>query len=188
MAVEIKADVGAADANSFVTEDEMTAYCEGRLNASIWTGDEAQVAALVEATRDLTLMEWEGIRASSTQALAWPREYVPNPDLRLDNFSERVYDLLNHNAPVYYLNSEIPKRVKDATCELALQYLKAGTSDPVAVRDTNAGVIEKTVGPLTTRWESSKAKPEGITKYTRVMGYISPLLKASRGGIALVRV
>jgi hypothetical protein len=187
MAVEIKADVGAADANSFITEDEMTAYCDGRLNAAIWTGDEAQLPALVEASRDLSLMEWIGIRSTSTQALGWPREYVPNPDLRLDNFNELSYDLINRNAPVYYANTEIPQRIKDATAELALQYLKAGTSD-LAVRDTNAGVIEKTVGPLTTRWESSRAKPEGISKFNRILALIGPLLKGTAGSLRLNRV
>lgn len=187
MAVEIKATVGASDANSYITEEEMTAYCEGRLNASIWTGDESQLAALVEATRDLTVMEWEGIRASSTQALAWPRDFVANPDLRLDTFNEQYYDIIRRQAPVYYLNNEIPDRIKTATAELALQYLKSGGTD-LAARPSDAGVIEKTVGPLTTKWESARARPEGIERFTRVMSYIQPLLKGTAGQITLSRV
>ena len=76
----IVATVGSASANSFVLETEMTTYCDARLNAAIWTGADAQLPALIEATRDLSLLTYVGSRVTSTQKLSWPRDYAPNPD------------------------------------------------------------------------------------------------------------
>lgn len=169
MAITIVATVGGASSNSFVTEVEQIAYMATRLNAGAWTTvtgtdcTEPEKKAMIEATRDISRRTWQGRPATTTQALAWPRWWVQNPD-----------------SPVGFLydTDEIPDRVKTATMELAFQYLKQGTED-LAAADPNAGVIEKTVGPITTRWESSSVRPQGIDRLTRVMREIGPLLDES---------
>ena len=167
MALVLDATVGGATANTFVTAAEMTTYLEGRLNASVWTAAAAQEAALVEATRELTTQEWVGTTVTATQALAWPRQYAADPDAPAGG------------SQIDYSTSVIPTRVKNATCELALQFLKAGTTDIAAVSATD-GVIEKTVDVLTTIYADPRAQKQGLRKYPMVLRYIRPLM--ARGG------
>lgn len=179
MAITIVATVGSASANSFVTEAEQIAYMATRLNASSWTTltgatcTETEKAAMVEATRELSAMRWLGARVDSTQALSWPRAWVHNPDS-----PTAAWD--------YYSTTAIPQRIKDATMELAFQFLKAGTTDIAAV-DGNAGVIEKTVDVITTRW-AEWARPQGFgARFPSVQRFILPLLERSGTSTRLVR-
>lgn len=172
MALTITPTVGGSTSNSFVSVAEMTTYCEGRLNASVWVATPAQEPALVEATRELAMLEWLGLTVTDTQALPWPRQYVVNPE--------------SPNG-LYFATTEIPQRIKDATCELALQFLKAGTTD-IAAASTTDGVIEKTVDVLTTRWADPRAQKQGIKRYPSVYRFIRPLLAANTGVVVtLVR-
>lgn len=172
MSLTIDATVGDAAANSYVTEAEMTAYCEGRLQGATWTGADAQLPALVEATRDLTRLAWKGVRVDLVQALAWPRTGVVNPD----DPDQGEFD-----------DDVIPQRVKDATCELALQYLLAGT-DPAAV-DANAAVIRKKVDVLETEYAAPVLRPQGLARYPRVIALVAPLTdNFGAGNIRLGRV
>lgn len=170
MAVTIVATVGSASANSFVTLAEAATYVESRLNATAWestaTTDEKN-RALVEATRWLTVLGWYGARVDTTQALSWPRSWAPDPDS----------PNLAYN---YFATTVVPQRVKDATCELAFQFVKAGTTD-VAALDANAGVIEKTVDVLTTRWNGFQ-RPTGLSAYPSVTRLIQPLLDSAPAG------
>lgn len=165
MALTIDATVGGASANSFVTAAEMTTYCEGRLNSSVWTAATAQEPALVEATRELAMLTWKGLTVTTTQALTWPRQYAENPD---------------SPSCQYFATTEIPQRIKDATCELALQFLKAGTTDIAALPSTD-GIIEKTVDVLTTKWADPRAQRVGLRRYPSVWRYIHPMLDSAAG-------
>jgi hypothetical protein len=175
MALVIDATVGGASANSFVLLSEATTYMESRLNGSLWTAATTDNTnrALVEATRELSAMDWLGTRAATTQALAWPRTYATNPDT-----ASFAWD--------YYASTVIPQRVKDATMELAFQFINAGTTD-VAAQDATAGVIEKTVDVLTTRYAEPYARATGIARYPRVLASIRPLLASASGVVTLVR-
>lgn len=171
MAITIVATAGSASANSFVTEAEAIAYVATRLNASAWTTvtgatcTETEKAALIESTRELSAMGWKGQRTDSTQILSWPRQWVENPDSP-------------NGAWDFYASTDIPQRVKDATCELALQFVKAGTTDLAAV-DPNAGVIEKTVDVLTTRWDGYRKPTSLLGRFPSVARSIRPLLMAT---------
>lgn len=172
MPIDIVATVGAADANSFVTIAEADAYLAARLNSSAWTGTEPKKQAVVEATRELSAMAYLGNRVDAVQALSWPRFNARNPDgvSSLDVFAIDV----------------LPQRVKDATCELALEFLKAGTTDLAALPAT-AGVIEKTVDVLTTRWAEPSQQAQGLARFPRVMKLIAPLLGVPAGQVRLTR-
>ena len=179
MALTIVATVGASDANSFSTEAEQIAYMATRLNATAWTTftgavcTESEKAAMIEATRELSaLTGWLGYRVTTTQALALPRDLLLNPD--------------DPTPGTYYLTTVIPQRVKDAACELAFQFLKAGTTDVAAASET-AGIIEETVGPLTTRWASPSEQVQGLMRYPRVWTLIAPLLSTGASQVRLVR-
>lgn len=173
MAVTIVETVGASNANSFVSVAEATAYLEGRLNSSAWSGASAadQAAALVEATRELSARPWCGSRVTTTQALAWPRQWAPDPD-----------------APgaTYYAATIIPQRVKDATCELALEFLRAGTTDAAgALKDD--GIQTKTVDVLTTTYFAPHQRPRGLARYPRVLLLVGVLLEGSSTSAPVIR-
>jgi len=174
MAVTIVATVGGASANSFLTLAEAQTYMDSRLNESAWESatTDNQNRALVEATRALNVLPWKGSNVDTTQALNWPRQWAINPDVVFFAWS-------------YYATNEIPQRVKDATAELALQFIKAGTTD-VAALDPNLGVIEKTVDVITTRWQPWQ-KPSGLARFPSVMRFIKPLLEGSGAGAAIQR-
>lgn len=185
MSATLNADVGAADANAFVTAQEFFDYVSTRLNADAGlVADDTRTRAIIEATRDLSALIYTGSRVDSTQALSWPRSYAIDPDApAIDPIT--LGDL---TAPGTFADDVIPQRVKDATCELALQYLKAGTND-LASLDPGIGVIRKKVDVLETEWASPTLRAQGLARFPRVMALISPLLDTgSVGGLTVVRV
>lgn len=171
MAVTIDATAGGASSNSFATLAEAEAYMVGRLNGSLWDAatDDNKNRALVEATRELNALAWEGDRVDTTQALAWPRQWAVNPD----DPSLDYYDL-----------TEIPDRVKWATEELAFQFIKAGTTD-VAALDSADNVIRKKVDVLETEYSEPYARARGLDRYPRVMNWVRPLLSGNPGGVVV---
>ena len=173
MAVVITATVGSASANSFITLAEASSFMEARLNSSLWDAatTDSQNRSLVEATRELSAREWAGIRVDDTQALSWPRSWVVNPDSSVN---------------AYYATTIVPQRVKDATAELAFQFIKSGTTD-VASLDPNIGIIEKTVDVLTTRYAEPYFRAQGLERFPSVMRYIRPLLMGSGINVPLIR-
>ena len=173
----IVATAGAANANSYVTFSEAQAYLEARLHAEAWdTSEQKQMQALIGATQELDPMAWLGYRATSAQALSWPRTGVVNPD-----------------APSWteYGSSEIPARVKRMTYELALEMLRA--SDDVTVPDPNQNVIrfrEKTdVIEEETEYAEPTQKAQGLARYPRILTLGAPLMEAGSfsGQARLVR-
>lgn len=176
MAITIVATAGGASANSFCTEAEAIAYVATRLNASAWTTasgstcTEDEKKALCEATREISALDFLGYRADDTQALAWPRQYAPEPD---------------QVGGGYFATTEIPVAVKDATAELAFQFLKAGTSD-LAALDASLGVVEKTVDVLTTRYQPYQ-RPTGLKRLPSVWRFLAPLLVSQANSTRLVR-
>lgn len=165
MALTIVATVGSASANSFVTLVEAAAYMEGRLNSDAWdnAGADEQNRALAEATREIDQFEFVGRRSDTTQVLAWPRQWAPNPD-------DPNYD--------YYAVDAIPQRVKNATMELAFQFLKAGTTD-VAAQEASEGVIRKKVDVLETEYARPYERSHGLARFPRVMEWLAPLVVGS---------
>lgn len=173
MPLAIVATVGAATANSFVTVAEADTYLEARLNSAAWTGVDPKMQALIEATRELcALGGWLGYRVDTTQALAFPRADLENPD--------------DPTPGTYYATTIIPQRVKDATCELALEFLRAGTTD-VAAAPATTGVTEKTVDVLTTRYADPSQQLQGLMRFPRIWALIAPLLGVGASQVRLVR-
>lgn len=173
MAVTIVATAGSASANSFATLAEAETYMEARLNGATWTAasDDNKNRALVEATRELSNLTYQGYRTTDTQALAWPRQWVVNED--------------DPNQD-YYDSTVVPQRVKDAAMELAFQFIKAGTTD-VAALDATDGIIRKKLDVLETEYASPWARAKGLARYPRVQAFVAPLLDAGGVMTAVIR-
>jgi hypothetical protein len=184
VAITIVATSGSATANSYVTETEAIARAATRLNLpSTWvsvsgsTCTETEKAALIEAQRELTTLPWIAGRTTSTQALAWPRAYAEDPDAPSLLGTVLATDF-------WFADTELPQRVKDAQIELAFEFLRSGTTD-LAAADPNAGVIEKTVDVLTTRWQPYQ-RPTGLARFPRIQALLAPLLTGS-GSLEIAR-
>jgi hypothetical protein len=174
VAITIDATAGGASANSFLTLAAATTYLEGRLNSSAWTSattDETN-RALVEATRTLSPLGWQGNRTSSTQALSWPRFGAVDPDAVASGF--------------FFASDTVPQRVKDATAELALEFIKAGTVDVAALPSTD-GLIAKTIDVLGWEYADPTKRKQGIARYPRVYTLIAPMLESVAGSLRVVR-
>jgi hypothetical protein len=112
------ATVGGSTSNSYVLLAEAESYFDDRINSTAagnWDTDSAGVArtdaaksaALVTATRRIDEEQFFGYKASTLQALKWPRANVTDEDGN------------------YYDTDEIPVPVKQATYLTALELLRA---------------------------------------------------------------
>jgi Putative DnaT-like ssDNA binding protein len=179
MSIAIDASVGGQSSNSFVTEAEAIAFAATRLNLVGWTTvdgsscEDLEQIALVEASRELSTLLFQGYRSDPTQALAWPRQLAPNPDA-----GSSYYTLYDPNV--------IPQRIKDATCELAFEFLKGGDTD-IATLDSNLAIVEERVDVIATRYAEPSQRAQGLTRFPRVMRHLAPLLAIGSGQVRLTR-
>lgn len=130
----LEATAGATDANSYLTVAEADVFADERLQSSAWTGEtdtDVKERALIQATRRIDLLTFEGEKADSDQALKWPR-----------------LDVIDDNGDEYDSDA-VPDLVKRAAFEGALWLLNqnADSTDPMA--PTGLGGFNRAkVGPL----------------------------------------
>lgn len=124
MAVTVVATAGASNANSYLTvaaADDLANLYLGTLNwASAATDNKGR--ALIMATRYLDELGYIGTKASTTQALAWPRKEASCGDW---NFT----------------SSEIPQPIKQATFDLAEYLLGTGNGDVLLGSGASSGEL-----------------------------------------------
>ena len=110
MPASITATVGSASANSYLTIAAADTLSESMLGTLAWTTGttDQKTRALITATRGLDTLVWIGSRASTTQALDWPRS-----DVECDG--------------VEYPDDEIPEQVQYSTFDLANALLTTPT-------------------------------------------------------------
>jgi hypothetical protein len=132
----LNATAGSASANSYsdvAAADAAALYRVGSASTS-WAAltNDQKIQALVTATRQIDALEgtigFKGERATSTQALEWPRTGTA------------------------YLSTVLPPVLVSATIELALSYVSAfavGATVDVLNPSSNGNIKEDTVGPIT---------------------------------------
>ena len=66
---------GASDANSYLSVADADAIADGMVGTLAWSSalEADKIKALITATNGLETLRWIGSRATTTQALAWPR-------------------------------------------------------------------------------------------------------------------
>lgn len=114
--------IGGASSNSYVSVAEADSYFDARLNTEAWTAtSDNKTRALLMAAQRLESENWIGSRVTTTQRLAWPRLYVQKVDG--SGYGWGYGYAYRCQFGDVYLSTEIPQRVKDAQCELALSFL-----------------------------------------------------------------
>lgn len=108
---------------------------------------------------------WAGYRMKDTQALDWPRDYVP-----------RIVAL---TGTLYYANNSVPVDVQRACAELAL---KASTGNLLA--DLTQAKVSVTVGPISTTYDRMSPQSK---RYKAIEAMLAPYMKHADGTVQVVR-
>lgn len=174
---------GADDANVYLSLDDALEYFDARPFSVTFTdaSTDDQERALLYATRVLDGLPWLGTKGTtanlaSEQALAWPRQWAPTREA--DAAPETIADYFTSDGILFYDADSVPRPIKDATCELALEILRAGTTDPFTV-DATRNVRRERVDVLETEYFDPHDRAEGVARYPSVMRLIAPLLRTA---------
>lgn len=187
MPLTIVVTPGSPTANSYADEAQFIAYAATRLAVPAGTTvsgsacTEREKIALIEASRELTLLEgtWAGQRSTLEQALAWPRQFVINPD------APEVVGV-SDIALLYFGTDVVPSRVVEATCQLALELL--ASSRDLTTLDESLAVTREVVDVLETDYVAPEKRAQGLARFPRVLNLLAPLFAAGdTGGLTLVR-
>lgn len=158
MTVTVDATVGGANSNSFITVADATAIANNMLNVTAWddatTDDKSR--ALIMATTDLNPLEWVGTRATTTQALAWPRT-----------------DAEINGRPIE--DDEIPREIKQATFDLALSILQdtetttGGTTGELIPGIPNGGLKRLKLDVMEIEWRTEGLPSNRTSTYSQLI-------------------
>jgi hypothetical protein len=122
---------GDPAADSYVAVTDADAYFAAR-GETAWTGvDSVKEVALRRGTSYLDNQyrgRWVGINSYQTQRLSWPR--VDGLRGYYRGYTQQLLDLNGWPIPI----DQVPQQIKDATCELALLYVKGGVLEPQLIR------------------------------------------------------
>jgi hypothetical protein len=170
----LDATVGGAQANSYATRAEATAYFTDRHGASEWgasSDDTLKDQCLMSATWRLDQEVARGQKSTTAQRLAWPRSYVEDPDVPVGGTS------------VYLDGATLPRRLKEATYELALVLFR--TSGDYFKSKPLADFSQLSVAGVFLQ-PSPNATPSGALPDT-VARLLDGLVRWSSGSVRLVR-
>lgn len=165
MALEVEDGTGKADAESFISVADATAYHAARGNAS-WAAlasDTEREQYLRKATDYIGQVygqRWAGARVTDEQALDWPRDLVPRPE--------------TVTGELYWPDDEVPVAVRNACAELALKAID-GDLAPDVERTTK----REKLGPLEVEYSDAAAP---FTLYRAIDNMLAPFLNSAGSG------
>jgi hypothetical protein len=116
-----------AGANTYISLADAQAYFDARLYSTVWnSAGTNQTVSLVNATTLIDqLVQFYGLKKTSTQSLQWPRERVRDPDIGSGGYG---FGSITPWIP----DNVVPKRIKDCVCEVAISLLKKDRTAEVA--------------------------------------------------------
>jgi hypothetical protein len=151
---------GLSNATSYVAEADADQYFDNRPNhasISYWSAASSaeKQGALVEATAylDSHYIWASGVKTAKANALDWPR---------LGAYDAEGYEILT---------TEIPQRLQDACCELAIRILAGET----LMGDTSPLLDSAQIGPLSVDFASGSPQ---TTSYTWVNELLRGLIRS----------
>lgn len=173
MPLVVEDGTGLPNAESYCSVVEASAFHTARGNAD-WAAvasDTVREELLRKATdymKQLYRLAWAGARKTSTQALDWPRVWVPIPDL-----STRYYG--SYYPAGYFSDSAVPQDVKDACAMLAL---KAISGD--LLQDTDRLTKSESVGSISVTYADDGARKYPV--YQAIDSLLAPWLENNGQG------
>jgi hypothetical protein len=165
MALIVEDGTGLANSEAYISIADATAYLAARGSGDAWDLIDDKEAALRKGADYMTQMyrpRWRGYRASSAQAMDWPRAEVPMIDV-----------------DGYYANTIVPNEIKYANALLALK-----TASVELLPDDTQKVIEKSVGPITVKYDPN-ADPQ--RRFSAVEALLEPFCSGGSNMVALGR-
>jgi len=181
MACTIDATPGGATANAYCTIAEASAYNETHVSGATWAAasDDAKCRTLQTATRLLdNYVTWSGAPTTTTQALAWPRIGMLEPN----------YALIDPINFATIPSTDIPNNLKKAVAEYARLLLG---NDPTAPSETElAGIASLRAGNVELTFRSPSEAAASTSRAvlpSSVMAYIRAWTTTSATSKQLVR-
>lgn len=170
MALITETGSGSATAESFISVTDADTYFADRGN-TVWSALQvsAKEAALRKATDYMSArygLRWAGVRASTTQALDWPRLWAERRGV------------INGAFPLYFDSTSVPVAVQRACAELAVRASAADLSP-----DLTAQVKSETVGPISVVYADGARQD---TAYKAIDAMLAPFLKGG-GALPVIR-
>lgn len=162
----------ATPANALVSLADATAYLSARGNAA-WAAlatDALREQAIIRATDFMEAaygLRFAGVRATTTQALSWPRYYVPIKGAALSYYLGR---------PAYWPGDSVPVVVANACAELALRAASGVDLAP----DTSRLKSRTKIGPIEVDYVPGSSP---LPKYTAVERMLAPFFGGSGGSM-----
>lgn len=147
----INSTPGSTEADSYVSVEYADAFVSAMIDGDGWPSVLSEKeSALKEATRVIDeQFKWLGTLSNSSQSLGWPRTGFIDADGRA------------------FASDAIPKRVKDATCNLAIFLLRNG-----GLEMSGSSLKGLKAGPISATFENNEIVA-GVPKYivTSLRGY-----------------
>lgn len=183
--VLVKEDgTGLANANSYASAADGDAYHDGHLYATVWTAATTpnKEKALVFASRVIdSQYRFNGVRATMTQALQWPRSDCPDPDAAADATGVGLF-----------ASDQIPTALVNATCELARALLvtdRTGAPPGEGIDTTQAASNDGTTSSSAmTRYSKVDVRPTISQAAQAFLSKLGSLPGRGSGAVRLVRV
>ncbi len=177
MAIIVEDGTAKVDAESYATVEQVDTYQSTRgvtLWATLSTNEKEQ--ALRRATSYMSQayrLRWQGCRATTTQALDWPRDLVP----RVDYYAGAGFGYgsdLN-----FYAADTVPTEVVQACCIAAF---KAAFGD--LAPDIEPLAIREKVGPIEVERAPGSLR---VVRYQALDNILAPLIKHGGGSLMVMR-
>ena len=153
--------------DTYATEAELAAYAAAR--GITVTGSQSVILTMSMDYLATLEDQWQGVRTSPTQPLAWPRAGV------------YVYGTA-------LADDAIPQSLKDAQIRLALEADSGVALLPTVGVGSTGSVIEETVDVVTVKYAEGYSNTQPI--FTAVTGLLKTLFRTGAGGsnFAVTRV
>lgn len=160
-----------ANSNSYITVSEADDYFTGHLDGTTYWSSlttSTKQAALVQATNRLDMETYGGRRTTTSQRLQWCRLWIVSRDL---DPSREYQDI----GGMYYRDHlTIPKEVKDATCEMALYYIKEANGEFTIDNNDLETLSQYKIGPLSVSIKSGIKANRLPSKVVSLLNAIGP--------------
>ena len=172
MSLIVEDGTGKSNAESYISVADADTYHSNRDNTDWAALTTAEKERLLRIATDYMVavyrLRWDGYRYVNTQALDWPRIYVP------------MRDICSVNAYPEYVDFDVvPVQVKNACAELALK-----ANNETLLADQTQGVTREKVGPIEVEYD--KFSPQ-FKRYLQIDAMLNIYFASSANQVKLMR-